>query len=292
MTAILEDLTTFTPLGVRFWDPATDQQVRDALHVEANPLARPGAKVAAVRSYGDVYAFLHLPGLRDLEYGYERSGILSPPAAHPFIVQVRDARERFLPIALQITLPLPYRGVYLCGAAGSPVEATPRGLHLYSAPGRPLPPSAAAVRGELRRADTGTAAAHAVVRIETENAEAWYGLSDARGRFVVVLPYPSLAHGFGGSPASPGHRPLLEQVWQLSLSVFYQPHAQTVLPGSTVPDYLSVLQQAQADLYEYPPEAGGVAVASLPVALQFDRHPTVRTDGASQLLVMPSTASP
>lgn len=292
MTTILEEFTTFTPLGVRFWDPATDQQVRDALQVEAHPRARPRATAAAVHTYGDVYTFLHLPGLRDLEYGYERSGVGSPPPAHPFVVQVRDARDRFLPIALQITLPLPYRGVYLCGAAGSPAEATPRGLHLYSTPGRPLPPSAAAVRGELRRADTGAPAAHAVVRVETENAETWYGLSDARGCFVVVLPYPPLAHGFGGSPASPGHRPLLEQLWQLSLSVFYQPRAQLALPGSPVPDYLSVLQQAQADLYEHPPEAGGLPVASLPVALQFDRHPTVRTDGVSQLLVMPSTASP
>lgn len=292
MTAILEEFTTFTPLGIRFWDPATDKQVRDALQIDARPRARLHARATAVRSYGDVYTFRHLPGLRGIEYGYEQTGAGSPPPAHPYIVQVRDERGRFLPVALQITLPLPYRGVYLCDAAGSPAEATPRGLHLYSAPNRPLPPSAAAVRGELRRADTGAPAAHAVVRIETESAEAWYGLSDARGCFVVVLPYPPLAHGFGGSPASPGHRPLLDQLWQLSLSVFYQPQTQLALPGTTVPDFLSVLQQAQADLYEHPPEAGGVPVASLPVALKFDRHPTVRTDGVSQLLVVPSTASP
>jgi hypothetical protein len=292
VAAILETLTTFTPLGLRFWDPATDQQVRDALRVEASPSARPGARVAAVRSFGDVYSFPHLPGLRDVEYGFAPAAVASPPQARAFVVQVADARARYLPIALQVALPLPYRGVYLCGVAGSPAEATPRGLHLYSAPGRPLPASAAAVRGELRRADDGTPAAHALVRVETESAESWYGLSDGHGRFVVILPYPPLAHGFGGSPASPGHRPLSEQVWQLSLSVFYQPDAQTVLPGSAEPDYLSVLQQAQADLYEHVPADGGVPVASLPVALLFDRHPTVRTDGVSQLLVMPSTASP
>jgi len=292
MVQVLEELTTFTPLGIRLWDPVTDQQIRGGLAVQASPAARPQAIARAVRSHGDVYAFGHLPGLRAVEYGYASPATASPGIEHEFVVQVEDRHERYLPVAFGVALPLPYRGVYLSGSVASPVEATPRGLHLYSAPARPLPPSVAAVRGELRRLSDGAPAAHAVLRVETESGEAWHGLSDARGRFVVVLPYPTLTHGFGGSPSSLGHRPLFEQVWPLVLSVLYEPAAQRELAGAGVPDYLSVLQQAQAEIYEQPPETGGLPVAGIPVELRFDRHPTARTEGLSQLLVNPSTASP
>lgn len=298
MVRVLERLETYTPLGIRLWDPVTDQPIRDALTVSASPEARPQARVQAMRSYGGVYAFLHLPGLRGLEYGYEPAAPASPALQREYVVQVGDLRRRYLPVAFRVGLPLPYRGVHLSGGAAplaspsSPVEAAPRGLHLYSAPTRPVPPSAAALRGELRRAADGAPAAHAVVSVETDTGETWHGLSDAQGRFVVILPYPTLTHGFGGSPPGLGHLPLFEQTWPLLLSVRYEPQAQIALAGAEVPDYLSVLQQAQAEIYAQAPSAGGLPVASIPVELRFDRHPTVRTEGLSQLLVDPSTASP
>lgn len=291
MVHVLETQTTFTPLGIRLWDPVIDRQVRGGLSVTAAPVSRPRAVAHAMRTFGDVYAFLHLPGLRGIEYGFESSTPSSPSSEHDYVVQVSDANGRYLPIAFDVTLPLPYSGVYLSGVAASPADATPRGLHLYSAPTRPLPPSASAIRGELHTPD-GAPAPHAVVRVETDTGEAWFGLSDAAGRFVVILPYPVLTHGFGGSPASLGHRPLFNQVWPLSLSVLYEPAGQRRLPGADVPDYLSVLQQAPADLYAQPPDMGGTPLANIAVELRFDRHPTVRTQGLSQLLVEPSIASP
>lgn len=285
---VLETQTIYTPLGIRLWDPVNDRQIRDGLSVTAAPTLRPQATARAARTYGDVYAFLHLPGLRGLEYGYTP---LPPISDRAYVVQVADVRGRYLPIAFEVTLPLPYKGVYLSGAAASPAEATPRGLHLYSAVSRVLPSSASAVRGELRTPD-GAPAAHAVVRVETDSGESWYGLADASGRFVVILPYPVLTHGFGGSPASVSHRPLFEQSWSLTLSVCYEPAAQRALPGATVPDYLSVLQQAPAELYTQNPGAGGTPTDHMAVELRFGRHPTVRTQGLSQLLVKPSPASP
>ncbi len=289
---VLEAFTTFTALGIRLWDPVTDQQIRGGLTVQASPQGRPQAIVHARRSYGDVYTFSHLPGLRAVEYGLEPKAPASPGAQHDYVVQVTDPRGRYLPVAFLVGLPLPYRGVYLSGNAASPTEATPHGLHLYSAPGRALPASTATIRGELLHLHDGAPAAHAVVRVQSESGEAWYGLCDGRGRFIVILPYPALTHGFGGSPSSLGHRPLFQQAWPLLLSVFFEPDTQLELTGAQVPDYLSVLRQARAEIYEQPPEAGGTPVAGIPVELRFDRFPVVRTEGLSQLLVDPSTASP
>ncbi len=289
---LIESLSTFSPLGIRFWDPVQDRQIRDGLQVTAWPAGRPHAVRQASRTFGDVYGFGPLPGLRAVEYGFQSAAAASPPAPHPFVVRIEDTAGRFLSAAFAVDLPLSYAGVYLSGATGSPVQATPRGLHLYSTATRPLPPGAAAVRGELRNAQTGEAAAHALIEVRTESGDSWYGVADRNGQFVVVMPYPVLRDGFGGSPASAGHLPLMQQVWHLTLGVRYQPAAQPQLPGTGIPDYLGVLQQADAELYEFAPADGGVPVPSLPVELRVDRHPTVRTEGFSHLLVNPGSTSP
>ena len=37
MPAVIERQTIFTPLGIRFWDPATDAQIGDGLRERAWP---------------------------------------------------------------------------------------------------------------------------------------------------------------------------------------------------------------------------------------------------------------
>lgn len=290
MARLMERLSTFTPLGIRFWDPAFDVLVRDELRVDAYPALSPHAVRSAHRTRGGVYAFGRLPGLRELENAGSQFIQGSPPERHSFIVQARDSRRHFVPVALEIELPLPYVGVYLSTPTGSPAGAVPHGLHLYASPSRPVPASFATLRGELVDIAAGQPAAHAVLRVETHTGESWFGLADAQGRFVVVLPYPPLTHGFGGSPASPGHRPLFEQVWELSVSVRYEPGVLVALPGTDLPDYLSILQQRTAGVYARAPESGGSPAASLAVELRFDRKTPVHTDGLLQLLVVPSSA--
>jgi hypothetical protein len=293
MATVIEQLSTFTPLGIRFWDAALDRQIRHYLRVEAYPISRPQLRRTAYQTLGDVYSFEGLPRMRHIEFRQVPDAESSSAERHPFVVSVVDQQRRFLPIAFEVELPLPYPGLYLSSTtAGSPAEVAPPGLHLYSSVVRPVPSWVAAVRGELHDLAADSPATHAVIRLETLAGDVWYGLSDKQGRFVVILPYPVLIHGFGGSPADPGQRPLLEQEWDLTLSVQYEPSVLRSLPGIDLPDYLSLLQQFTAGVYQQTPEDGGTPLSGLPITLRFDRNPTVRTEGISQLLVSPSSASP
>jgi hypothetical protein len=293
MTKVLEQLDTYTPLGIRFWDPALNRHIRHDLQVKAYPTQRPQTTRLAYRTVGDAYAFDHLPGLRHIEYSEVADDPGSPPERHPYVVCVEDVKYDYLPVAFEIELPLPYAGLYLSwSTVGSPNGTIPPGLHLYSSVARPVPSWLAAVHGELHDVTADGPAAHAVIRLETLDGDSWYGLADAQGRFVVVLPYPPLMHGFGASPADPGHRPLYEQTWDFHLAVQYEPAVLRGLPGTKLPDYLSVLQQVDAQIYQQAPDSGGISLTSLPIELRFDRNPTVKTDGHSQLLVSPSISSP
>ncbi|HLP57643.1 MAG TPA: hypothetical protein VK186_02380, partial [Candidatus Deferrimicrobium sp.] len=67
---MFEQVNTFTPLGIRFWDSALDRQVGDHLLVKAYPVHGYGSPVHAFRSASGIYAFQGLPGLREIETGY------------------------------------------------------------------------------------------------------------------------------------------------------------------------------------------------------------------------------
>ena len=54
MVAVSEEFTTFTPLGIRCWDPAVDRPVDDALMVTARSLQTPQKPVNALRTPGGV----------------------------------------------------------------------------------------------------------------------------------------------------------------------------------------------------------------------------------------------
>lgn len=290
--AILERHEVFTVFGMRLWDPATDRQIEDGLEVIAWPATRPNARVRAVRGRSGAYSFAHLPGLREIEYRLEPLDPASPPLVQEFIVAVTDLRDRFSPIAFSVDLPLPYAGAYLSGAPHSPADAAPRGVHLFSAPARPLPPGFTAVRGQLLREGDRLPAQNALVRVTTEDGALWFGLSDADGRFAVVMPYPVLPHGFGGSPPAAGSAPLHETLWHVDISVDYAPGQHVPLPGTDRPDLISILIQDPVDLFDTPPGPGDLPVASLPVTLGFGRTTTIRTTAISELLIASGSTSP
>jgi hypothetical protein len=296
---VLETLGTFTPLGIRFWDPALDDQVRDELRVRAWP--DPGLRpvTAAFRTASDIYAFRGLPGLRALEMpetppagSVGMASPPSPPTPRRFVVEVEDARRRFLPAAFSVELPLPYRGLFLVGAgSGSPAEPVPRGFLLHSAPSRPCPPWLAAVRGELAERDGGAPAAHAVVRVLIPGEPAWHGLADAGGRFAVLLPWPTLTAGLGGSPAG-SEGPLSARAWSVRVEVLYEPGRREALPGTAVPDSLSVLRQGAAGVWPEDPATGGVEETGWDGELAYGRELAVRTEGLARLLVSPRVSPP
>jgi hypothetical protein len=259
--AVLEEIGTFCPLGLRFWDAVADAQIRDGLQVTAWPLPSRRPAKRAFRTVSDVYAFQGLPGLIDVERppsvpgGAPPAGSpASPPTARPFVVEVRDLDRRFLPVAFRVDLPLPTRGVYMPPVLGSPGAALP-GFFLFSSPVRQRQPHVAAVRAELVDVTRNAPASWAVVRVTVAGQGDRWGLADEAGRVAVQFPLPLLTPGFDelfSSPSgvsSPPGPPVTERSWALSISVFSEPSRLAPLPGTDLPDLAEVFQQGLADLF-------------------------------------------
>lgn len=288
MLEVSESFTTFTQLGIRCWDPVVDRQVNDALTVTASPLMKPQKKVNALQTPGGVYAFHHLPGMREIEYGYSNTNVSASPAtSHGFVVEISDSRNRYVSIAVYIELPLPYAGVFLSNGIGSPGGDIPKGLHLYSSVTRNMSSNIAVIRGELLQQDSRHPAAHALLMLQNESGESWYGVADAQGFYSIVFPYPDLQEGFAGSPADGSSGSLYEQSWELSLSVFYSPSSQQSLPGTNIPNYLSILHQQAAEIWPQQLSEGGSPLTQFPVSLVYNQPAVTKTEGLSQLLISP-----
>lgn len=285
----VEIFTRFVPFGIKFWDPVHDKVIADDLEVLAWPANNPQTKVRAFTTCGGAYSFRTLPGLLDLELSDGSSVQGSPPVLHQYVISVSDEKRRYLDVSFPVALPLPYKGLFLAQHPDSPFLETPKGFYLYSAATRSVVRQYAEVRGELIDADTGRAASHALVKVLTEDSETWFGISDSQGRFLLVLPYPGLPDGFGGSPVV-GQLPLHLQSWQTDLEVCYQPSALVSLEGTDVPSYVSILSQGSAGIYTTNPDVSGNAAPSLPLTINFNQPAIARTDGFSNLYVSPSVA--
>ncbi|HUL57817.1 MAG TPA: hypothetical protein VLU43_01000 [Anaeromyxobacteraceae bacterium] len=292
---VLEELEVFTPLGIRFWDPVLERSVVDGLVVEATPPRGPRAPATALRTRADVWVFRWLPGMRAVEHVLPDPDFsdASPPRRRPFVVAVSDTLERFLPVAFEVQLPLPYRGVFLAGGAdGSPPQPV-AGVPLFSAPTRRADERLTAVRGTLQDADSGAPASWALVRVDAPHGRTFHGMADAGGRFAVVFPPPPLVEGFGGSPAGLGDGvPLGERGWDVSVQVQYEPGRLTSLPRADVPEYRSILDQRAGSLWAEPSSAGGSPGDSLALHLDFGEELILRTGGRSVQLVSAAPASP
>lgn len=203
----LEDLDIFTPLGLRFWDSALDRAIDEGLRVVARPWQSIDREIVASRSRSGVHTFRWLPGMRAVEYHQPDPDFFdaSIPRRRAFVVTVEDERDRFLPAAFRVDLPLPYRGIFLTESDASTPDGSRRGVYLFSAPTRRVDERLTAVRGTLVDAASRTLIPWAHLIIRAPHQRVLHGLADDRGRFVVMFPYPSLAEGFEGSPGSFGH---------------------------------------------------------------------------------------
>ncbi len=301
---VLEERTARTLLGIRFWDPALDEQVRDSLVVRARREAFPfspqegvGPERTAVRTAGGVWAFHGLPGLRALERGEEPDPPASPPGAPEaarFLVSVEDARRRFLPVAFTVDLPLPYRGPWNPGLEASPLSAAAARCYLFPAPNRPAGPGLAAVRAQLADADrTGpdggpAPAAHALVELELEGGDRWYGLTDRRGSVTVLLPWPTVTGTIATSPPNGTFPPLARQRWRVTVRVRWSPGLPTHPVAGGAPDLRAVRHQEPARLW---PDAGPT-VPELEAELAYGRELVLRTSGRPELLIEAAGSPP
>lgn len=292
---VLEELEVFTPLGLRFWDGTFDRAIVDGLEVRAWPAQRPAKLCRATRTRSNVYTFRWLPGMRPIEHKRPDPDFFdgSPQRRRAFVVAVEDVHERFLPVAFTVELPLPYRGVFLARTESSPVEPAPPGVYLFSSPTRSLGERLIAVRGTLRDADRGGPAAWAMVRVDAPHGRVFHGLADAKGRFAIAFPYPSLAEGFGGSPASFGNgTPMGERGWDITVRVFYEPARLTHVPGTSIPEYRSILDQRQGGLWNTLPSPSDAPQPERGLRLSFGQPLVLRTGEAPEQLVSAAPASP
>jgi hypothetical protein len=288
---ILERVGRRTLLGIRFWDPALDVQIRDGLQVTLTPLESGAKSLGAYLTRSGIYAFDGIPGLHDLETRVTGPAAVSPDMQRAFVLQVEDRSGQFTGAAQIVQLPLPYPGLYLVDSEiGSPGER-PRGFNLYSSVNRQPIAQYTSVRGQLMDTDSNLPAAHALLRIQTEEGSSWYGLSDGNGQFSVLLPYPFLHVTYGSSPPVNDGVRLFQRVWNLSLAVMYAPSALEAVPGTDRPSYFSILNQGQALIYQHSPGSATGEVIELTTQLNYGRNLVVATDGFSELYISP-TGSP
>jgi hypothetical protein len=303
--AVLEVVDTFCPLGIRFWDAALDDQVREGLVVRAWPVGSRRPVAQAYRTRSDVYAFQGLPGLQGIEGPPPRTDpvppdqpvapIPSPAPVHEFVVEVVDRHRRFVPVAFGIDLPLPERGLYLGRQAGSP--SSPPGFYLFSSPVRQSIPGVTAVRGELVDSITGDPAPHALIRADIAGHTHRYGLADDGGRFAVAFPPPPLTGGLGPLWSSPDGAvpatgpPITERSWDVAVSVFWEPAMLDPLPGTVLPDYGRVLHQAPAEIIISDSSPASSASEWLGT-LEYGNDLVVATPGTTQLLVASQGSPP
>ena len=215
MPVVFERQTIFTPLGIRFWDPATDAQIGDGLRVRAWPDGATEPVRDAFRTGSGIYAFQGLPGLRDVEYP-TGGGTASPPAAQRFVVSVEDQQRRFLPTVMRVDAP--FYGIYpTAGAASPPGRQPARRLSLFSA----LADGDCAWRrcGPIWCASPpAQPAAYAVLELDVEDSGIWHGIADERGCVAVFFPVPPFQATLGSSPPGP-QAPPQEQQWQVTARV-------------------------------------------------------------------------
>ncbi|MET0398113.1 MAG: hypothetical protein ABW277_15035 [Longimicrobiaceae bacterium] len=222
--AVLERVRVFTPLGIRFWDSAFDVPAAAELRVHAWLAGGDFAPVRGVRSPSGIYGFHGLPGRAAQEYPAERED--APESAGPvqeYAISVEDPGGLFLPVAFSVTLPLGYRGEFLSGGLSPPGSAAGR-AYLFSAPSRPVPARAAAVRADLWDADADRPAAWAVLRATVEGAT-HTTVADQDGRALLLFPVPSVDRLRLGSPPGSGQGAPAGNRWAVTVGVWYEPAA-------------------------------------------------------------------
>jgi hypothetical protein len=262
----LEQLTIFTPLGIRFWDQTTDQPVTDGLTVSAQ-LPNTGYRpVPAFRSASGVYAFQGLPCLHDVEYPLPgATPSASPPKSFSFVITVSDTLGRFLPALFVVDLPLSYPGVFLSNQVTSPPGGGAR-AYLFPAPTRPAAAGIGVIRADLWDREADQPAAYAAVEAWIAG-QTWRGIADDRGCVLIQFPSPPVTRLSTGSPPGSGQGPATGMSWPIQIGVQYQPSRlryplaatrDVVFPWATTPSLKSILEEQQPALV-WQHEAGPAA---------------------------------
>lgn len=288
----LDKVNHFVPLGIRFWDFATEKSVTDGLDVTARRLDRSHPVRRAFQSISGIYAFRDLPGLRrierpdpDLPAGVHPVAS-SPPDQYPFVIRVADRLGRYLAVNFQVDLP--HRGIYpIQPPSTSPPGSGLPGFFLFSSPTRQLLSSLAMVQAQLfERLGPGQfrPAAHATMEIIAPRQPVWRGIADERGTVLVAFPYPPFATEV--APVSPplGAPETRVQAWDITVRVNYRSDIEQSTPDSValLPDLGDILTQPPASLWL---TQSGPGLAQLDTRLIFGQPLRLQTAGAAELWI-------
>lgn len=298
------------PLGVRFWDEATNRAVTRGLTVRAAPKAAweqelsrlrhnrgglpvfpplpAGQQAVATLNLSGIYVFRDLPGLHGVEQGAGDDSFWNQQRSSSqrgFVVSVSDDTGQFLPFTFEVQLP--YRGVFnldcdpgvaLDSPISPPVSAMAR-APLLSAPWRPVPGGLAVLRAELWDLAAAAPAAWAVLRLRIDDpirgpVEA-RGLADERGSVLALFRYPEPNEAYPLSPPYSGSA-LGDQNWNVQIQVYHD----RLAPQEAFVDICKALGQEKS------PAATVLATVSPQVAL------THATLAYGQELILKSADSP
>jgi len=277
----LEGREIYTLLGIRFWDPVMDDQVRYGLQVTAWPDGQAEAERQAFRTGGDIFAFRGLAGMRVLEYPEEGTDPWSVPTVR-FIVQVLDLLSRYQPLVFAVNVP--FRGIFPTAVLHSPEGLNAAGCWLFSAPTRTMSSGFGVVRTQLVEAFSNEPAAYAVLDVEIAG-ETWYGISGGAGQVAVFFPMPDFTSltNFTSPVSAVPH-----QSWPLTARVRYDPSWQEMPAGALVPNVRSLFDQPTREIWLTDTGATGSA---LNTDFVFGEELILRTAGQTTLWLEPD-ASP
>jgi hypothetical protein len=266
---VLHHASLVAPLGFRFWDAVNATAVRDGLHVQVTRKGVPLQTYPTFPNASGIYVVRGLPKLRAFEHGLLPNGKQASDVQAfwdawkaiqlPLVVTVTDPQERFLPI--QFEAQAPNQGVFNLGCLVSsplsplsPIEDGLPNVPLFSAPGRQLPATCAAIFAELRVIDSPVApepehAAWAWVEAHHRGKLLARGMSDRDGRVALFFAYPevnmlelNVFHSPIGSAV-----PLDAQTWQIDITAGYTRlvrDAKGNLPApAKLPDLCAVMKQ-------------------------------------------------
>lgn len=279
---LLERLTIVAPFGIRFRDAVSGAVVDEGLSVTAYSPGDPSRRIEAFANRKGVYVFHGLPGLREVEYPADDEDPLNDlQGKWPFVLQVTDVRNRFIPFILKVDVPTTGLYRWESGTVQSPPsQESP--VILYPAPSRPVPSPMAVLRAELRDPLLERPASWAVVEAVVEGVVQGRGISDALGRLLVVFPYPEPKDS-PTSPPHPGPVRIFDRSWILQLRAFYSPES----PVPAIPELKKVFEQTPAALWS----ALSPVIPLGQQTLKYGSELVLASQSRSELLITP-TSSP
>jgi hypothetical protein len=230
--ASLDRVLLNAPIGLGFWDPVSASVVTDGLVVTTRPRHATEPTLRAQPSPHGIQVFHRLPGLARhvMPWPIDDQTV---PAPVNFTFDVFDEYGRFHPFFVEAQCPV--AGLFLPSCLqSSPPDG--RYIPMFSLPTRSVPAGMAAVRAELRDAQSGQPAAFAMLVVEHDGRELGRSFARADGTVLLIFAYPEPL--FASPPSSE------RWSWSLRLTAFYTP----VSPVGDIPALCDVLTQGPARL--------------------------------------------